>query len=269
MAGLDTSEYTLISGLAANATGALTNKPTWLGATPANATNYSIVAYSDHIALHYNIAGISVTGSVTPNPASHGQLVTISVTATAPAGIQSVYVNAGAISAANSNLQLISAGGGVYTNSVFIDPTVGAGVNTLTVTATDNNNNQNVVPILLTTAPVSEVWNGAGSLNTWATGLNWISGLSPATGDLLTFAGTVQTNVNMESSYTIGSVTFTNGAGRFNITNVNNTLTLLGNVTNFSTNVADLERSNKSVWTEHCQPDRAGDSKRGVKQYRD
>ena len=239
-AGLDTSEYTLISGLAANATGALTNTPTWLGAPPANANNYSIVIYSDHVALHYNVAGISVTGSATPNPASHGQLVTISVTASAPAGIQSIYVNAGAISAANNNLQLISAGGGVYTNSVFIDPTVGAGVNTLTVTATDNNNNQNVVPVLLTTAPVSEVWNGAGSLNTWATGLNWISGLSPATGDLLTFAGTVQTNVNMESSYTIGSVTFTNGAGRFNITNVNNTLTLLGSVTNFSTNVETL-----------------------------
>jgi fibronectin-binding autotransporter adhesin len=237
---LDTSDYTLISSLGANFAGVFANTPTWLGTIPVNSANYSIVTYSDHVALHYNTAGIIVTGSATPNPSSHGQVVTISVTATAPAGIQSIYVNAYAISAANSSLQLISAGGNLYTNSVIIDPTVGAGVNTLTVTATDNSNNQNLVPILLTTAPVNEVWDGGGSPNTWATGLNWISGLSPAAGDLLTFAGTVQTTVNMESSYTIGSVTFTNGAGSFNITNANNTLTLLGGVTNVSTSVQTL-----------------------------
>jgi fibronectin-binding autotransporter adhesin len=90
----------------------------------------------------------------------------------------------------------------------------------------------------LTINPRGEIWNGnANPDNTWSNGLNWASGLSPIIGDLVTFAGTTQATPNMESSYTNGSLTFDPTAGSFNITNLANTLTLIGSVTNNSTNV--------------------------------
>jgi len=235
-----TSDYILFTSFGGNVAGVFASTPTWLGTTPANAAGFSIVTYATSVNLHYNVAGILVTGTATPNPSSHGHLVTVNVTATAPAGVSSVYVSSLSIPVLNSGLQLTHTGGNNYSGSFTIDASVAAGVNTLTVTVTDNSANANSVPILLTTAPVNEVWDGGAATNTWAAGLNWISGLSPAAGDLVTFAGTVQTNVNMESSYTVGSVTFTNGAGSFNITNVNNQLTLLGGVTNLSTSVQTL-----------------------------
>jgi autotransporter-associated beta strand protein len=59
-------------------------------------------------------------------------------------------------------------------------------------------------------------------------------------GDFVTFAGTANLTPNMETNYTVGSLTFDVTAGGFDITNGANTLTLTGGVTNNSANVQIL-----------------------------
>lgn len=78
------------------------------------------------------------------------------------------------------------------------------------------------------------VWNGGGSDNNWTTTNNWMSGASPMVGDFVTFAGTAQLVNNMNSSFSLGSLTFSNNAGSFSITNAANTLTVSGGITNYS-----------------------------------
>ena len=80
------------------------------------------------------------------------------------------------------------------------------------------------------------VWSGGGSDNTWTNGANWVSGYQPNAGDFVTFAGTTQTNVNLVASFSLGSLTFSNNAGSFTITNSSCTLTLAGGLTNNSAN---------------------------------
>ena len=93
----------------------------------------------------------------------------------------------------------------------------------------------------LTVVSASEVWTGnAAPNNTWAAGANWASGVVPGPGDFLTFAGTKQPVVNMETNYSIGALTFDATAGAFNITNAANTLTLTSGVTNNSASVQTL-----------------------------
>jgi autotransporter-associated beta strand protein len=238
---LSQSDYVLIDNLGGNFAGVFTNKPTWLGATPVNAANYSIVASDTQILLHYNTAGINVAGTVTNNPSYHGQTVTIYVTASGGSGgITGVSVDVSAINAGLGTLNLTAQGGGLFTGTVAIDSTVGVGVKKLNATAIDGSSNQNTIPVLLTIAPQLEVWGGGGADFRWITGGNWLNGLNPVSGDTLIFSGTTKLTPNMDSSYTVGSVTFTNGAGSFNITNFNNNLTLLGGVTNRSSNVQTI-----------------------------
>lgn len=82
----------------------------------------------------------------------------------------------------------------------------------------------------------NDVWSGGGSDNTWTNGANWVSGIAPISGDYVTFAGTTQTNVNLVASFILGSLTFSNNASSFTITNSGSTLTLGGGLTNNSAN---------------------------------
>ena len=90
--------------------------------------------------------------------------------------------------------------------------------------------------------PVSQVWNGGGSDNTWTNVANWVSGVPPSfvNGDYLTFAGSTQTTANMNTNFIIGSLTFSNNASSFTITNSNYTLTLGGGVVNNSANAQTI-----------------------------
>ncbi len=81
-----------------------------------------------------------------------------------------------------------------------------------------------------------DVWSGGGGDNTWTNVANWVSGSAPNGGDYVTFAGTAQTNVNLVASIYLGSLTFSNNAGSFTITNSSCTLTLAGGLTNNSAN---------------------------------
>ncbi|HTL72301.1 MAG TPA: hypothetical protein VL863_03275, partial [bacterium] len=78
------------------------------------------------------------------------------------------------------------------------------------------------------------IWNGGGSDNNWTTTNNWVNGVPPVAGDFVTFAGTAQLVNNMNSGFSPGSLTFSNNAGSFNITNAASTLMLTGGLTNNS-----------------------------------
>ena len=93
----------------------------------------------------------------------------------------------------------------------------------------------------MTVSVSSEVWDGLGGDNNWSTGVNWLTGYSPGAGDSVTFAGITQLTPNMESSYSVNSVTFSNNAGNFSIGTSGNNLTITaGGVVNNSTNAQDL-----------------------------
>jgi hypothetical protein len=234
---LDTgSDYVLINGLNGNFATVFTNRPTWLGTPPNNAGNYSIVVAGNQVRLHYNNGGISITGSITPNPSFRGQTVTINVTAAGNPGLQSVTVDASSIGGSSSvTLNRVGVTSN-YTGTVTIGSSSTAGVNTLLVTATDTSANQDVVPLLLTTTPGNEIWSGGGVDSQWSTGGNWTAGLAPVAGDTATFAGSSHTTPVMESPYTLSALTFNSTAATFNLTGTGNTLTMTGGITNNSVN---------------------------------
>ena len=236
-----TGNYVLMTNLTGAIVGSFARTPVWLGTTPANAANYSIVTLSNNVLLQFSPIVFSST-SATPNPAIHGQLVTISVSATSTGNtITGVSLNAGAIGgAAALTLKQVGATG-VYTNSVIVSSATPTGVQSLAVTAVDSGSNTNTVTFSLTIIGSDEVWDGNGQPNNmWADGANWVSGVVPGPGDWATFAGTKELTANMESSYSLSSLTFDVTAGAFTITNAANTLTLTGGVTNNSANVQTL-----------------------------
>ncbi|HEX9047018.1 MAG TPA: hypothetical protein VF988_08315, partial [Verrucomicrobiae bacterium] len=92
---------------------------------------------------------------------------------------------------------------------------------------------------LLPTGAAS-VWSGAGADNNWSTAGNWASTNAPAYNDSVVFAGSTQLTVNMDSGNGLSSLTFSNNAGSFNITNAASTLTLNGGLTNNSANAQTI-----------------------------
>ena len=70
---LDTAgAYVLMTNLTGTIVGSFARTPVWLGTTPANAANYSIVTLSNNVLLQYSPIIFS-SASATPNPAIHGQ----------------------------------------------------------------------------------------------------------------------------------------------------------------------------------------------------
>ena len=79
---LDTAgDYVLITNLSGAIAGSFARVPVWLGTQPANAANYSIVTWSNSVVLHFSPISIA-SSSAMPNPATHGQFVTISANVT-------------------------------------------------------------------------------------------------------------------------------------------------------------------------------------------
>ena len=94
--------------------------------------------------------------------------------------------------------------------------------------------------------PSSFVWSGGGANNNWGTALNWASGIAPAlSGTKLTFAGITRPTPNLDSSYSVTGLAFSNTASSFTIGTANSsTLTLAGDVVN---NSASTETFNVPV----------------------
>jgi hypothetical protein len=89
-------------------------------------------------------------------------------------------------------------------------------------------------------ADTSDVWTGAGADNNWSTAGNWASTNAPTYDDVVVFAGSTQLTVNMDAGNSVGSLTFSNNAGSFNITNAASTLILDGGLTNDSANAQTI-----------------------------
>jgi autotransporter-associated beta strand protein len=96
-----------------------------------------------------------------------------------------------------------------------------------------------VVLVVQTSHHNSEVWNGADFNNSpnWSDGANWVSGVPPTNGDILTFSGATGLSPVMDNSYNITSLTFdTNATNSFVLNNNGSgTLSISGGVSNNST----------------------------------
>src|SRR5882724_739738 len=246
-ANLDTArDYVLfnLTGGSASISGSFNVTPVWLATTPTGSANYTIVATSSQVLLHYSgLAGPSITASsATPNPALRSQAVVISVSVTPGAGsISSVTVDASPIGGSSAQT-LVADGSGNYTNKVVVSGGTAVGSKVLNVTVTDSNSNLATTGIPLTVAASQEVWNGGAGDNNWSSGLNWASGSAPGlAGDNLTFAGTTRLTPLMNNSYSVSSLTFSNNAGSFNIgASAGSSLTLAGGLTNNSASAETL-----------------------------
>jgi len=181
--------------LTSNGAGSYTNS-VLAGATTATGTqaltvNASDMAGNNATPFQFSVSiapSISITAAAaSPNPAYPGERVTISATVTASNAVAGVTVNAGAIGGSTS-LALAASGAGNYTNSVTVGTTVGTGLQTLTVNASDTlGNNAVAYPFTLAIATATVTWVGGTNAN-WSAASNWSgSPAPPADGDTPAF----------------------------------------------------------------------------------
>ena len=222
----------------------LNSTPLFVGATPSFSGFYSVVATSSNVVLHVSLPAPAISSATaTPNPVLANNYVKITVAATNITGgapISSVVVDVTSIDGPGS-LTLIPNGAGSYTNSQYVDQAVIPGGKTLPVTVTDTASLVSSANVYLTVGTTNLTWNGNGTPanNYWSDFANWAGGVMPGlVGDSFTFAGTHGLSPDMENNYAVAALTFTNGAGSFNLVSSSaSTLTLNGSVTNNSANV--------------------------------
>jgi fibronectin-binding autotransporter adhesin len=240
-----TADYVLISSPNATISGSFSTAPIW-DVAPSNAGHYSIVTSANAVTLHYSaaVSAPSVTATASPTSLTSYQTSRITATVTPGSGnVVSVTIDEGplggpVVSLVRSNLS------NTYTNTITIPPAAAPGNDTLTVTVTDNTPLSGSANIVLTISTTGEIWSGAGGNANWSTGANWLGGFPPAyAGDALTFAGSAGLTPNMDTNYTVPSLTFSNNAGSFDIGSANNstlTLTGSGSIVNNSANAQTL-----------------------------
>jgi autotransporter-associated beta strand protein len=237
--------------------GAYTNIALWVATTnytdagvTTGTTYYYVVTsvnpgdespYSAQVSVTPSAGPLITTASASPNPAYPGQLVTISATVTANTNpIATVTVNASAIGGL-TNQTLMSDGAGHYTNSVTVSAATMAGVQMLTVNATDDLGNFSApYSLSLNVTAVTETWDGDAGDNNWSDAANWVGDVAPGTGDNLIFAGLTRLTPVMDSANNISGLTFDPTAGAFTIGTTNRILTLNTGVTNNSANLQTL-----------------------------
>jgi autotransporter-associated beta strand protein len=155
-------------------------------------------------------------------------------------------VNLAAIGGTSAGLSLTSgtSANGTWTGNITVPASSSLGTFTLPATATDNNGNTAAANISLTVNAATDTWVGSGSGN-WSDNADWVNfagNFAPGpVGDTLIFAGSTGLTSTMNNSYSVTGLTFTNGAGSFNIGTSSSTLTTTANgVTNNSTNAETL-----------------------------
>ena len=253
-ANLDlTHDYVLFSltGSSPTISGNFNITPVWLATPPSGAGNYQVIKSGNNVVLHYSGStppNISAS-SATPSTAVRNQNnVTISVTVAAAGAstITGVSVNLAAINGTTQSLSLTSgtSANGTWTGNIVVPASSGLGTFTLPATATDNNGNTAAATISLTVNAATDTWVGSGGGN-WSDNADWVNfagNFAPAlSGDTVIFAGSTGLTSTMNNSYSITGLTFTNGAGSFNIGTSSSTLTITANgVTNNSANVETL-----------------------------
>ncbi len=239
-----TADYVLITAQG-GIEGAFNTAPIW-DVRPLNAGHYSIVTSANEVTLHYNPANSAPSVTATANPATVQAYQTTVITADVFPGsgnVTNVSVNLTPLGGSVVTL-VQSNSSNIYTNSVTIPPGAPPGPLTLTVTVTDTTPLSGSGNAALTISTTGEVWDGSGSNSNWSTGANWMSGYPPAyAGDSLTFAGATGLTPNVDTNYSVPSVTFSNNAGSFNISSANSstlTMTGSGSIINNSANPQTL-----------------------------
>lgn len=84
-------------------------------------------------------------------------------------------------------------------------------------------------------------WTGDGGNGNWTDAANWNPNGVPAAGANLIFGSSTELTVDTEANRSLGTLTFSSGAGAYTIEN--NTLTLAGNLTNNSTSLQTITSS--------------------------
>jgi len=249
-----TNDYVLfnLTGGSPAISGSFNAAPIWLGTTPSGAANYQVVVTNaNQVVLHY--AGKTPptisAGSATPSTAVRNQNnVSLSVTVAGAGGsiITGVSVDLTPISGTPVSLSLTSgtSASGTWTGTITVPAGSAVGTFNLPATATDNNANTAAADLSLTVNAATDTWVGSGGGN-WSDNADWVNSAgnyAPGlAGDALVFAGTSGLTATMNTSYSITGLTFTNGAGSFNIGTAGSTLTITGNgVTNNSTSAETL-----------------------------
>jgi len=244
-ANLDTNANYVLFSVSGTTTMSTTPVLAWDGTKPANYLNYSIQKVGQNVVLQYTSATApTVTATSTPATVARGQAITVTATVTpgSPGSVTNVQLNASAIGGSSTANLVLSATANVYTNTFIVASSAALGVVMMPVVAMDNTPlTSPAYNVTNTIVATNEVWNGVGGDNKWSTGANWVSGYQPGAGDSTTLAGTTRLTNNLDASLSLGSLTFDNTAGSFDITNAADTLTLTAGLTNNSANAQTLD----------------------------
>jgi len=245
-----TSDYTLITA-GGGITGTFAAAPIW-DVRPVNAGHYTIVTGASTVTLHYNasLTAPTVVASINPTTLTANQTtkVTAVVTPGSPGTVNGVSIDLSPIGGVVQAL-VQSNSSTTWTNTITIPPTAAPGGATLNVTVTDTASESGSTTVGLTISTTGETWNGAGGNENWTTGGNWVGGSAPAySGDPLLFQGSAGPAPNMNTNYTIPTLTFSNNAGSFNIgSTTGSTLTINGSGTNIVNNSTSAQTLNVSI----------------------
>jgi autotransporter-associated beta strand protein len=253
---LDTSasDYVLIdlTGSGASFSGSFSGTLAWAGTTPANFADYSIVTTSTQVKLHY--AGTTTSpagvGLASPATVTHGLTPLLTVTVTPGTGPVStgiaVTANLSSIGGAasqtfydNGSNGDVTAGDNVFSYAYTIPVGTSLGAKSLSASITDAQSRSASASIDLSVVVASITWGATPAGVDWGTPGNWANGFSPAAGDFVYFDTSTQLSPNLETAYSVDSVTFNSGAGSYTIGGSALTLTGSG-VTNNSTSAQTL-----------------------------
>ena len=189
-------------------------------------------------------------GSSTPSSVTHGQASLLKVTVTPGTNPTSTgtAVTADLSSIGGSATQTfyddgthgdVTTGDNIFSFSATVAGGTSLGAKSFTASIADAQSRSGTASIALTVTAATATWSASPSGANWGTTGNWTSGISPAAGDFVYFDASSQLSPNLETGYTVNSVTFNSGASSYTIGG--STLTLTGGgVTNNSANVQTL-----------------------------
>ena len=243
---LDTNQDYVLMTAAGGFNGSVSPTPLW-GTKPLNWANYTVVTNGNNVQLHWTASSAAVIVSATAAPATltrnESTLITVTVV-NGTGSITNAYLDASTVGLSGSvPLYSYNIGGqtNVYTNSIVIPPTTAVGSYSMTAYFIDSTPLTASIAVPLTVVATNQVWNGAGPDAFTDDNTNWISGSAPGyLGDGMTFAGSVNTSVNVDQNYTVTGLLFSNNAASFTIGGNALTLSGSGPIANYSTNAQTL-----------------------------
>ncbi len=240
---LDTNADYVLATAAAIA-GTPNTTPVW-DVAPANAANYIVTLSGNKVVLSYSAsAPPSGAGYASPNPVNRNQSTRITVVTVAGSNpVGSVVLDASLIGGSSSVTLVQSNSTSVYTNTVTVSAGTAPGIKGLSATIYDTTSPTPLSAVITINLTVvnTQTWDGLAADDNWSSGLNWVSTVSPVTGDYLIFAGSTRPTPSMDADNNMSGLAFAGGAASFTVGTPGNSLTLSGSgITNNSANLQTL-----------------------------